>query len=207
MPESVSVINPYGDPEVRRVLKQFCNKFYGNKRERILILGINPGRFGAGITGIPFTDPIALEQYCGISNSMVKKHELSSRFIYELIHALGTPEYFYDHFILSAVCPLGFLKGTKNYNYYDQPDLLKATDDFIKASLREQARWNVSRKVVFALGKKNSLFLDRYNRELKLFDEIKTLEHPRYIMQYRLRKKHLYLETFEKLLKTALSGY
>ncbi len=39
---------------------------------RYLILGINPGRFGGGITGIPFTDPIRLQNICGIENDFQK---------------------------------------------------------------------------------------------------------------------------------------
>ena len=206
LPGGISIINPYHEPEVKRVLRKFCDSFYGNENRRVLILGINPGRFGAGVTGIPFTDPIALEQHCGISNNFEKRFELSSRFIYEMIHTLGTPEYFYDHFILSAVCPLGFLNGTKNYNYYDNPDLLKTVNGFITASLTEQAGWNVSRKLVIVLGKKNSVFLEKLNQKLKLFENIITLEHPRYIMQYRLRLKNTYLESFGKQLQSA-TGY
>lgn len=44
-------------------------KFFTN------ILGINPGRFGAGTTGIAFIDPIRLENECGINNSFPKKVE------------------------------------------------------------------------------------------------------------------------------------
>ena len=50
--------------------------------QRHLLLGINPGRFGGGVTGIPFTDPIRLQNVCGIENNFEKKQELSSVFIY-----------------------------------------------------------------------------------------------------------------------------
>ncbi len=203
LPEGISVINPYGNPEVKRVLRKFCNTYYGNSKKRILILGINPGRFGAGVTGIPFTDPVALEKWCGIPNSFDKKHELSSRFIYEMIQAFGGPQIFYDHFLLNAVCPLGFLKGIKNYNYYDHPDLVNASSDFIYNSIRNHATWNISRSIVFVLGKKNSQWLEKFNKELKLFDSIVSLEHPRFIMQYRLRFKKDYLDSFEQQLKSA----
>ncbi|HMT30899.1 MAG TPA: DUF4918 family protein, partial [Bacteroidia bacterium] len=121
LPQGIQFINPYQDVHVKAVLKQFCDTYYSKSSKRILILGINPGRFGGGITGISFTDPIALESACHIKNSFEKRNELSSKFIYEMIHRWGGTEKFYKHFLLSAVCPLGFLKGETNYNYYDSP--------------------------------------------------------------------------------------
>src|SRR5688572_26567768 len=53
---------PYEDVETRRVMACFYHTYYGDQNKRTFILGINPGRFGAGLTGIPFTDPIRLEQ-------------------------------------------------------------------------------------------------------------------------------------------------
>jgi len=192
----ISVINPYHQSEVKKVLKQFCDTYYGENKTRILILGINPGRFGAGVTGIPFTDPVELEQKCGIANSFQKKQELSSRFIYEMITAFGGAEKFYNRFLLSAVCPLGFLQGTTNYNYYDSTALLKKSGDFIRMSLQEQASWNISKSVVISLGKKNASCLEAFNNELKIFEKVITFEHPRYIMQYKLKSKSKFIESY-----------
>jgi Domain of unknown function (DUF4918) len=200
LPGNISVIIPYTKPEVKQVVKQFCSQFYSGNAKRFLILGINPGRFGAGITGIPFTDPVALETNCGIKNSFDKKQELSSRFVYELIAAFGGPGKFYDKFLLSAACPLGFLHGFKNYNYYDSATLLKASSDFIKHSLQQHAQFNIHNSVIISFGKKNASCLEAFNRDLKLFGKVVTLEHPRYIMQYKLKSKGRYIDQYCDLL-------
>ncbi len=61
-PRGVEVLNPYLDDEVMKLCKIFYDKYYNDDRGRVFIVGINPGRFGAGITGIPFTDPVVLEK-------------------------------------------------------------------------------------------------------------------------------------------------
>ena len=68
LPENVQVMNPFLDPETRRVASTFYNKYYHDNDTRFCIIGINPGRFGAGVTGVPFTDPVRLVKECGIEN-------------------------------------------------------------------------------------------------------------------------------------------
>jgi len=49
-------MNPFREnPEALIVSGKFYKKYYNDNNPRFLILGINPGRFGAGVTGIPFT--------------------------------------------------------------------------------------------------------------------------------------------------------
>lgn len=204
LPEGIGLINPYSTDEVVKVLRLFCVKFYKKPNRRILILGINPGRFGGGITGISFTDPVALENECKIPNGFEKRMELSSRFIYEMINAFGGAELFYNHFILSAVCPYGFLKGEKNFNYYDSAELLKASTEFIKNSLLQHAQLNVRTDVVISLGKKNASMLEAFNKELKVFRKVIYLDHPRYILQYRLKYKAEYLSKYCNMLRQVI---
>ena len=191
-----SVIYPYFNLEVKRVLRVFCDRFYSNDRERVLMLGINPGRFGAGITGVPFTDPIALETVCGIKNEFDKRQELSSSFIHEMIKTIGGPRVFYNKVLLSSVCPLGFLHGTKNCNYYDAPMLLKKTAELIRESLNQHMKMNVSRDKVIVLGKKNAAFLLGFDSFSNLFKEVVVLDHPRFIMQYRSPLKSAYIKEY-----------
>jgi len=47
---------------VRKLIREFYTKFYSDCKPRQLVLGINPGRFGAGATGIPFTDTRRLNE-------------------------------------------------------------------------------------------------------------------------------------------------
>ena len=100
VPEYIEVMNPFITEEVRDVVDQFYAKYFNDNNPRRLIFGINPGRFGAGITGVPFTDPIRLEEVCNIPNSFHKRQETSSVFVYNFIEKYGGPEAFYkDYFI------------------------------------------------------------------------------------------------------------
>lgn len=191
-----SVIYPYSDPEVKRVLKVFCDSFYSDEKERVLMLGINPGRFGAGVTGVPFTDPVALDAACGIANEFDKRSELSSAFIHEMIKTIGGPRVFYNKVLLSSVCPLGFLHGTKNCNYYDAPMLIKKTKDLIRDSLKRHMKMNVRRDKVIILGKKNASFLLGLDSISNVFKDFIVLDHPRYIMQYRSQLKSDYIRDY-----------
>ena len=68
LPDGISIMNPYRDnPVIIPVISQFYHKFYDDTCPRYLILGINPGRFGAGVTGIPFTDTKRLSEKCDLS--------------------------------------------------------------------------------------------------------------------------------------------
>src|SRR5215210_2937741 len=115
----VEVMNPFSDEETARIVRNFYNKYYNDNNPRYCIIGINPGRFGGGVTGIPFTDPIRLENECGIKNDFRKLAELSSIFVYEVVKAYGGAEKFYHDFLITALSPLGFTKNGVNLNYYD----------------------------------------------------------------------------------------
>ena len=202
LPDKIEVINPYREKQVTEVCTKFYNKYYNDENGRVMILGINPGRFGAGITGIPFTDPIKLEQNCGIKNNFRKKPELSSDFIYRLINKMGGPDNFYNHFYIGAVSPLGFLKNGKNFNYYDSRELSKILKPFIIKSLAEQIGFGVISTKCYVLGQgKNYDYLKILNTELKLFSDIVPLPHPRWVMQYRRKRLDEFLEeTIVKLI-------
>ena len=80
LPKGVEVLNPYANADTFKYCSAFYHKYYEDNEPRTLILGINPGRYGAGLTGIPFTDPVKLEMICGIKNNLTKKAELSADF-------------------------------------------------------------------------------------------------------------------------------
>jgi hypothetical protein len=203
LPTGISILNPFRDnPQIIRVISQFYFKFYGDKKIRHLIMGINPGRFGAGVTGIPFTDTRRLAEKCGFSIPGLETFETSSVFIYEMIDAFGGPEKFYSRFYISAVSPLGFTstgpKGEEiNYNYYDSKKLTDYLYDFIVESLKKQLEFGIARDKCFCLGTgKNYKFLLQLNSDLKIFDSIIPLEHPRYVMQYKSKQKQLYIDKY-----------
>jgi len=197
VPEGVDLLTPFRDDEVKKIMLQFFTKFYNDNGQRVLLMGINPGRFGAGITGIGFTDPIRLKCDCGIENYFEQKAELSSIFIYEMISAYGGPEKFYQKFFFSALSPIGFVKQGKNFNYYDSKELLKEIKPYIVDWLKNKLLFGCSRKIAYCIGQgKNYKIFKEINNDYRLFDEIKGLPHPRWIMQYRLKKIDDYISLY-----------
>lgn len=177
---------PYSDPAVQELIKTFFRKFYADRGKRFMVVGINPGRFGAGITGINFTAPRQLSEDCGIPHHFGNSSELSAEFIYDVVKAYGGPATFYRHFYLAALSPVGYVRAGKNLNYYDDPLLLQRVKPFILECLKAQLNFGYYRQVAICIGgDKNFRFLSSLNEEHGFFDEIITVPHPRFIMQYR----------------------
>jgi hypothetical protein len=201
LPDDVDILNPYSHPETMAACEAFYTKFYNDHKNRRIIFGINPGRFGAGVTGIPFTDPVHLEKDCGIPNDFDKKPELSSQFIYLLIENMGGVIPFYRHYFIGAVSPLGFVKNGKNYNYYDDRLLERSLKPFIIKNMVMQVTLGIRTDKCFCLGNgKNFIYLQRLNDELKIFDEIIPLPHPRWVMQYRRKQLQSFLDEMSRKL-------
>ncbi len=201
LPSGVEVLNPYQDKNAFGLCRKFYGKYYSDDNRRVAILGINPGRFGAGLTGIPFTDPPKLEFHCGIPNDLPKKGELSADFIYRMIDRFGGLERFYAKFFISSVSPLGFTRDGKNLNYYDDTILLKTLEPFIKKSLTRIVGMGVDRRVVFCLGEgANFKYFMRLNAKEGYFEEVVPLAHPRFIMQYKRKSIDRYVESYVELL-------
>jgi hypothetical protein len=167
-----------------------------------LILGINPGRFGAGVTGVPFTDSKRLINDCGIDYKGKETHEPSSVFVYEMIKAFGDVKKFYGKFYINSVCPLGFTSSGNsgkevNYNYYDSKELLTAVHDFAIENIRKQIEMGCETDACFCFGTgKNEKFLRELNSEQHFFKKIIALEHPRYIVQYKSKTKQAYIDKY-----------
>jgi len=203
LPDGISIMNPFRDDEnIIPVSSSFYRKYYNDMNSRHLVLGINPGRFGAGVTGIPFTDPKRLIEKCGLEFHGELKHEPSSVFVYEVIDAYGGPEAFYRKFYINSVCPLGFTAigptGKEvNYNYYDSKELTSSVYAFIIGNIRDQISMGVSTDVCFCFGNgKNETFLRKVNDQHNFFGKIIALEHPRFVMQYKARSKQHYIERY-----------
>jgi hypothetical protein len=204
LPDNVLVLNPYKNKETKEIVSRFYNTFFNDTKERVFILGINPGRFGGGVTGISFTDPVTLEKHCGIKNNINKKPELSSKFVYSFIKQCGGVEKFYSKFFISALFPLALIREGKNYNYYDNSKIYEKLKPYLLSSLRKQVHFGAKKDTVICLGKKNSKYLNELNKDLGYFKNIITLEHPRFIMQYRLKKKDYYLKKYIDALNSCL---
>lgn len=202
LPKGVDVLNPYQDKTAFGFCKKFYQKFYSDNNPRTLIIGINPGRLGGGLTGIPFTDPIKLQERCGIKNELQKRAELSADFIHLVIDAFGGLEKFYSQFYFSSVSPLGFTKDGKNLNYYDIPELQKALKPFIVNSMQTQLGFGLKAKTLFVLGEgKNFDYVQSLNDEFKFFKKVTPLPHPRFVMQYKRKQLKIYINEYVKKLQ------
>ena len=201
LPQDIEWLMPYDAAETRRCMEVFYHRYYKDKAKRTFILGINPGRFGAGLTGVPFTDPIRLKEL-GIENTFPMKPELSSVFIYEMIDACGGPDSFYRQFYITSLSPLGFTKHGKNYNYYDDAHLSKLVTPFIIENIETQLKFGADRSRVFCLGQgKNYEFLVRINEAHGWWERVIPLPHPRWIMQYKLKQKKDFIEQYKMMLE------
>jgi len=204
LPPGVSSMNPYLRPEVQAVVTDFYQKFYADASPRVYVLGINPGRYGAGVTGISFTTSQALAAHCGIPNDLPPTPELSSRFIYRIVEAFGGAAAFYGRFFLSSLYPLALVKAGKNYNYYDDRTTTEVLWPIITESLRQQTTFGADRRVAVCLGRKNERYLRRLNDEQGFFDRLVTLDHPRYILQYRAKEVEFFAENYIQTLGDCL---
>jgi uracil DNA glycosylase superfamily protein len=201
----VKALDPYRNPVTSELAARFYHKYYADSNPRIFIFGINPGRFGAGMTGVPFTDPIRLQHTCGIENDLPKKQELSSVFIYKIIERWGGAESFYKAFFFAAVSPVGFVRDGKNFNYYDDTRLLRSLQPFIVESMRKQIEIGARRQVAILLGTgRNRLIFERLNEEHGFFGRVLVVEHPRFIMQYRRKRLDEYVDRYHGALTQAV---
>ncbi len=210
LPGNFGFMNPFQDDphgQINRITETFYRKYYNDNQPRKILLGINPGRHGAGVTGIPFTDTERLENVCGIDPGGFSTYEPSSVFVYAVIDAFGGPETFYSSFYVNSLSPLGYTtvnkKGnTVNANYYDDKQLQEAVEPFMIAKLQEQISWGLDTDVCYCLGKgKHFAYFNKLNKKHRFFDKVVPLEHPRYVVQYKWKKRDEYILKYLKLLK------
>lgn len=207
LPEGFALVNPFRDnPETMKVMAQFYQKFYRDSNPRKFIIGINPSRHGAGITGVPFTDTKRLHSVCGIKMQSAYSHEPSSVFMYDIIEKYGGAKEFYADFYINSPFPLAIVRKSSsgkwlNANYYDDKALFNAVKEFMIESLKQHLAIGLHTETAFVLGTKNASFLAKINTEQKFFKNLIVLEHPRYIQQYKTKQKPEYIDKYLRLLQ------
>lgn len=204
-PDDIGVLDPFHGAhaaDVSRVVEEFHKKFYADNEPRRLMLGINPGRLGAGSTGLAFTDTQRCNSELGIPIEGLSTYEPSSDFFYRMINAAGGPRDFYSRVYVHSVCPLGFTVRKKggsevNINYYDRKELQEPLMPFIVQWLNSLLELGFNREKAYCIGTgKNYKFLSALNRQHGFFKEIFPLEHPRYVMQYRRKSMEDYIDKY-----------
>jgi hypothetical protein len=212
IPKDVTVLDPFNGThaeEVRRIVTAFHRKYFSDERVRTLMLGINPGRLGAGSTGLSFTDTKRCESDLGIPVNGLRTHEPSSDFFYRMVRAAGGAKAFYSRVYVHAICPLGFVKSGPNgsainLNYYDDKALEKAVTPFVENWLRKLVACGMRSHTVLCIGTgKNAAYLSKLNERMELFERIITLEHPRYVIQYKARSVNSYIDKYLKAMDEA----
>ncbi|NVK26713.1 MAG: DUF4918 family protein [Flavobacteriia bacterium] len=207
-PPHIDVLNPYKvmSDSTYAALQEFYERYYSDDRPRKLLMGINPGRLGAGLTGIPFTDTPALESI-GIQMPEVNTTETSADFVWRVVEAYGGPETFFADWFIGGVSPLGFIQKNEkgnwvNFNYYDSPEIQELLSPFIieQIQIQKELVGGADELVLFGTGK-NLKAISNLNKEHKWFSKIEALEHPRFVMQYRRKRIPEYLEKFVSTLK------
>ena len=104
----------------REGINDFWHKFYGDDIPQVMICGINPGRFGAGMTGIPFLDFMSLSKM--ISGVNRSDSEKSASFFFKVVGHFGVDDFF-KTFYVSNFSSVGYIKNGKNLNYFDLPEM------------------------------------------------------------------------------------
>lgn len=214
LPQNIRVMNPFiENAEALRVSSAFYEKFYSDNQKRQLILAINPGRYGAGVTGIPFTDTKRLEEKCGLTIQDVTTHEPSSVFVYQMIDAWGGVDKFYSRFFINSICPLGFVRTNNNgrevnYNYYDCKELLEKVMPFAAWAIEEYIRMGCHTDTCFCMGTgKNFKILRQINDQHRFFKKIVPVEHPRYVIQYKSGQMSSYIDKYINLLGSSVREF
>lgn len=96
----------------------FWRTYYGGAVPRVVLCGINPGRHGAGKTGIPFLDFQSLSQL--ISGIDRQDSERTAGFFFQVVRQFGV-EAFFHSFYVTNVASVGFIRDGKNLNYNELP--------------------------------------------------------------------------------------
>ena len=180
-----------------KIVDAFWDRYYARRVPRIVVCGINPGRFGAGKTGIPFLDFASLSQLM----PGVDRHdsEKSAAFFCQVIQSYGSEAFFRD-FYVTNVASVGFLRDGRNLNYHDLPAAAQAT---VEANFCEEMKM-VNPTQVISLG----TAVQHTARKLLSpdIDCSLRLPHPAWVATYRSRETEQWVSDYVEALKSAAAA-
>jgi len=195
LPDGIELANPYEHPARRGAIEQFYAKFFSDEFARIHILGINPSRLNTTATGVNYTDGYALKNYCEIDNDFSQSRELTADFFYRVVDAMGGASTFYRRVFPWAMMPVTVTKEGNYANYYSN-DILED----MKSLVSDNIRWLTSlpangKLVILGAGENQKVFNGLPGSPFG-YNEVVTLPHPRWIMQYNRNKIDAYIEDY-----------
>ena len=126
-------------------IEKFNRTYYAHGVPNIVLCGMNPGRLGAGKTGIPFTDFKHLSKYIDAVDH--GDSERSATFFHEIVEHFGV-ERFYRHVYVTNLSWLGFKRDGNNVNY---DDLSERAIAFIYKMFKKEMHY-VKPKYIVSLG-------------------------------------------------------
>jgi len=112
-------------------IEAFYVRYYATKPS-IVLCGINPGRYGAGLTGVPFLDFASLSKL--LPNVKRSDEEKSAQFFFQIVSHFGAEDFFRT-FYVTNVSWVGYEKDGKNCNYDKLPE---AALSFVEAMFRSE---------------------------------------------------------------------
>jgi hypothetical protein len=108
--------------QLRRI-QDFYEHYVFPHKQQVALCGINPGRFGAGKSGIPFVDVDSLTRLLGLKVEVGT--ERSAQFIRRVVDHFGASR-FYAHVYVTNLSTFGFRNKNRNVNYYELPQALQS---------------------------------------------------------------------------------
>jgi len=153
------VTHVYNPLRYARDAHEIFLKRFGGKPKEALFLGMNPGPWGMGQTGVPFGDPAMVRDWMGIECPVdipagehpkrpvrgfdSPRAEVSGSRLWGWAQdRFNTPEAFFERFFVVNYCPLAFLEETGRNRTPDKlpaserAPLLEACDRALAATVR-----------------------------------------------------------------------
>ncbi len=177
----------------RPIAEQFWQQYVPEPLPQTVIVGLNPGRLGAGLTGIPLLDFRSLANLLPDTQLPRNETEPSANFFHRVVQNIGA-EKFYREFYVSNVSAVGYVRDNKNCNYPDLPD---AAQRIIEQRFLDEMAVLAPKRII-ALGREVEATVQR------LFSggsvTISHLPHPSWIMTYRLREAQSWVRRYTQML-------
>jgi hypothetical protein len=183
----------------KEVMLEFYHRYIEPNEPKIVLCGINPGKCGAGQTGVPFFDFNSLSKI--LPNIKRNDTEKSAQFMYSIIEHFGVDDFF-KNFYLSNISCIGFynLRTGKNINYYELPLRIQL---FLVDNFSKNMR-SIKPKIIIPLSEavEKNLKMD-LSHEQKITVEIgNRLSHP----STKYAKKDDYIERLKQYLNKVRSN-
>lgn len=192
--EEINILD--GFYENIKLVQRYYQTFYPTQEKRVVLCGINPGRNGAGKTGIPFIDfSGASHLLSGIGQN---DREQSAQFILSIINAIES-NIFHKNVYMTNISWFGFIKEGRNLNYNRLPSPLPTT--FTESFIAEMDI--VQPKIIVPLSIEVEKTLKQMKKDKRLnYRLAPRLPHPYYcsIGKRPVKYKEVYLKRITELM-------